>query len=114
MGEKTKLTPTVIVLAGLTLPILAAVDPDGDYFTNSGRHFISVKNGAAAERTVTIATQTECTLGTKHDVPIVLAVGAEKLIGPFPKDRFNDEDGYVQISYSDAGADVTIAVMELP
>lgn len=110
----TKLTPTVIVLAGLTLPTLAGVDGEGNYFTNSGRHFISVKNASGAERTVTIVTQTECTLGTKHNVAIVFAAGTEKLIGPFPKARFNDEDGYIQITYSDAGDSLTIAVMELP
>jgi len=115
MGEKTKLTPDVVILTGIVDPTLVAVDPDGDYFTNSGRTFIKVKNAhGSAERTVTVVSQVNCNYGQNHPAPCVLAAGVTKLFGPFPKDRFNDSDGYCQITYSDSGADLTIAVIEVP
>lgn len=115
MGEKTKLTPDVVILTGIDDPTLVSVDPDGDYFTNSGRTFIKVKNAhGTLTRTVTVVSQVNCNYGENHPAPCVLAAGETKLFGPFPKDRFNDSDGYCQITYSDAGDSLTIAVIEVP
>ena len=111
----TELTPDVVILTGIEDPALVAVDPTGDYFTNSGRTFIKVKNAHGSEsRTVTVVSQVNCNYGLNHAAPVTLAAGVTKIFGPFPKWRFNDSDGYAQVTYSDAGADLTIAVIEVP
>lgn len=111
------ITPTAIVAAGVVRPtVFAAVTAGGDEFVNSGRHYIAVINAHGADpRTVTINSQALCNQGVDHDIAVVITAGEdEKIFGPFPKDRFNDSDGKVQITYSDSGADLTIAVFELP
>lgn len=107
------LSPQVIVLTGIT-PALVAAEAGGDEFVNSGRDFIHIKNTNAAAMDVTINSQALCDQGVDHDVIVTvpLTVG-EKFIGPFPKDRFNDTAGKVQITYS-AVTDVTIGIVRLP
>lgn len=39
--------------------------------------------------------------------------GEERIIGPFSKNRFDDVDGKVQVTYS-AVTSVTVAVVEVP
>lgn len=116
--EKTELFPTSVVLEGIAAPELGAADVDGNYFANSGRCFIRVKNASTTlTRTVTITSQVNCNYDENHPIEEVLATEAEFLIGPFPKARFNDDDGYVQIAYSgetNPAADITIAVIEVP
>lgn len=120
MGDATKLTPTSVVLAGIVEPSLAPAGEFGNYFANSGRCFIHVKNvSGQGTKSVTIVSQTECRYGGTHDVDLAdIADGVEMLAGPFPKNRFNDSDGNVQITYGgEAGADysdITIAVIKVP
>lgn len=106
-------TPQVIALTGIT-PTLTAAEVGGDEFVNSGRDFIHIKNGDASPITVTINSQVDCNQGVDHDVEVVVpASTGEKFIGPFPKDRFNDEANKVQITYS-AVTSVTIGIVRLP
>ena len=109
------LSPQIIVAAGIVRAFTAAA-AGGDEFVNSGKHFIAVINAHASDpRTVTVNSQQECNQGFDHDIAVVItAAQDEKVFGPFPKDRFNDSDGKVQITYSDSGADLTIAIFELP
>lgn len=110
------ITPQVIVLAGILLTDEDALE-DGNEFVNSGRHFIFAKNNHASEdRTISINSQVNCNQGVDHDIDVVItAAEDEKLIGPFPKDRFNDAAGKVQITYTPStGVDIKIAVFELP
>ena len=113
----TEIIPQVVVLTGIvpTIPH-EDVEPAGNFFENSGRCFIHVKNAHADEaRTVTVVSQVDCNYGENHPAPVtILAAEDEKMFGPFPKSRFNDEDGYAQITYSDSGADLKIAVIEVP
>ena len=107
------LTPQVIVLEGIT-PALVAADVGGDEFVNSGKDFIHIKNVNASPMDVTVNSQAVCNQGVDHDAVVTVpATTGEKFIGPFPKDRFNDASGKVQITYS-AITDVTIGIVRLP
>jgi hypothetical protein len=107
------LTPQVVVLTGIT-PTLVAASAGGDEFVNSGRDFIHIKNGDASSMDVTINSQALCNQGQDHDVVVTVpASTGEKFIGPFPKDRFNDTAGKVQITYS-AVTSVTIGIVRVP
>lgn len=107
------LTPQVVVLTGIT-PALVAAEAGGDEFVNSGRDFIHIKNTNAAAMDVTVDSQVDCNQGEDHDAMVTVpATNGEKFIGPFPKDRFNDTAGKVQITYS-AVTDVTIGIVRLP
>jgi hypothetical protein len=106
------LTVQKVVLTGLA-PSYAAAAEGGDEFVNSGRVFIHVKNGSGGSIDITVDSQTPCNQGVDHNAVVAVGAGAEKMIGPFPKDRFNDTAGKVQVTYS-AFADLTIAAIELP
>lgn len=116
------LVPQQIALAGIVPTYHTCKEEgDGDEFVNPGQTVIHIKNAHAdTARTITIDTYTKCNYGkdTEHDVAVVvngIAPGPnEVVIGPFPKSRFNDANGRVQITYSDAAADLTIAVVDLP
>lgn len=110
------ITPQVIPLTGI-VPTEEDALADGNEFVNSGRMFIFAKNNHASEdRTITINSQVDCNQGVDHDVSVVItAAEDQKMIGPFPKDRFNDAAGKVQITYTPStGVDIKIAVLELP
>lgn len=109
------ITPQVIVAAGIVRSHESCAS-GGDEFVNSGRHYISVINAHGSDpRTITVNSQVNCNQGVDHDIEVVItAAQDEKIFGPFPKDRFNDADGKVQITYSDSAADLTVAVFELP
>jgi len=106
------LSPQVIVEAGIT-PTLVAATAGGDEWVNSGREFIHVKN-SGAETTVIINSQTACNQGVDHDVTVTIPLTTGwKMIGPFPKDRFNDAAGKVQMTYGDE-TNLTIGIIRLP
>lgn len=107
-----ELSVQVVVLGGLT-PSYAAAAAGGDQFANSGREMIHLKNGAGVSQTVTTDSQEPCDQGFDHDNAVAIPAGEERMIGPFPKSRFDDASGKVQLTYS-AVASLTIAVIKVP
>ncbi len=105
------LTVQKLTNTGVT-PSFAAADVAGDKFANNGRQFLVVRNGGAASITVTINSQKKCDQGFDHDLTVDVAAGAEKWIGPFDPNRFNDGDGNVEVAYS-AVDSVTVAALSL-
>jgi hypothetical protein len=106
------LSVQIIPLIGLE-PSYAAADVGGDEFVNSGRDFIHVKNGHTSEQTVTMNSQTACSFGFDHDAAVAIPASEERMIGPFPKNRFDDSNGKVLITYSGVTS-LTIAVLRVP
>lgn len=106
------LTVQVISLAGIA-PSFVAADGDGDAFLNSGREYLHVKNGGGSSVTVTIDSVADCNQGFDHDPEVSVPAAGERLIGPFPKARFNDPNEKVQVSYTGVTS-VTVAVVRLP
>lgn len=98
-------------LTGLN-PTFVAASAAGDDFTNSGKAVLYIRNGGAAEVTVTVNSQTPCNYGFDHDAVVAVPAGGERIIGPFPKARFNDANDKVQIAYSGVTS-VTVAVLEV-
>ena len=102
-------------LAG-TAKTLAAASAGGDSFQNSGIEMFHVKNAhATLARTVTFDSPNQCNFGlaahAAHDAAIVVPALSERIIGPFPANRFNDVNDRVQVTYSDAAADLTVGVV---
>lgn len=105
-------------LAGATLQLVAAA-AGGDSFPNTGVEYFHILNShATLARTVTFDSPGTCTFGlaanAAHDVAVVVpgvasAPANRVVIGPFPVGRFNDGNSRVQVSYSDAAADLTVA-----
>jgi len=81
----------------------AATAVDGFTFVNDGKTIINIKNdGTSGELTATVDNPQPCDFGgtTVHDVAIAIPQDDDWLIGPFPKHRFNDDDGKVTITLS--------------
>lgn len=101
---------------------LVAAGAAGDSFINTGIEFFHVLNShATVSRTVTFDSPGTCNFGlaanAAHDMAMVVpgvsgAPANRVIIGPFPTGRFNDAGGSVQVTYSAAGADLTVAVQE--
>ena len=93
-------------------PSFAACDAAGDEFANLGVEFIHVKNGDVSAHTVTIETSRTVDGLAVADRDVAIPAGEERLIGPFPKQTYDDADGKVQLTY-DAVTSVTIAVIKV-
>jgi hypothetical protein len=100
--------------SGIT-PAPVAVASGGDQFRNDGRTIIEVHNDhASAARTVTVATQMSVDGKTVADDAItILAANDRVLIGPFPPHIYNDVNGYIQLTYSDSGADMRVGAYKI-
>jgi len=111
----TLLTITKIALTGIDLAPVAIDETNGNYFVNTGRCLVYVENAAVGAFDILINSQALCSFGVDHDITVNVGISEKKFIGPFPKSRFDDADGYVQITYG-AGAqgDLTIQILELP
>lgn len=105
------LTVQSITRTGLN-PTYAAASALGYQVANNGRVFLHVKNGSASAHTVTIESQVSTPPpGTSvSDVAVSVPAGAERMIGPFPPNAFNDADKYMQITYS-AVTSLTVAAI---
>lgn len=106
-------TLTVQDVTGTTgiVPTYASADSAGDKFTNDGKTQFHVKNDGAASITATVDSPQKCSQGFEHDVAVAVAAGAEKIIGPFDKSRFNDTSGFVVVTYS-AVTSVKVAALK--
>lgn len=109
------LVPTAPTLEGVALGAVAA-DVGGDSFPNTGKTLFYVKNGSGASITATFDAPNADNFGIvndAHDQAVAVAAGAERLIGPFPKHRFNDANERVQVAYSGVTS-LTVAPIEPP
>lgn len=109
MADPTTLTVLAAAQAGTAITESAADQANGNRFVITGKEVVHVNNGDAADHTITIASQVNCNQNHDHDLAVVVAAGAHKVIGPLPKARFADAAGYCQISWS-AGTDTDTKV----
>lgn len=114
MAEKTvqSISPVAgLDAAGSVLTYSAASVADS--FKNSGSVRYRVRNGAGAPVTVTFLNQGIDDFGvgsTTLNATAAVANGVEKEFGPFPTKRFNDANGLVQVTLTDAGS-ITVAAV---
>ena len=105
------LTVQQVTRAGIT-PSYASCAGGGDEFANDGKTLIHVKNGHTSPQTVQVTIQKTVdgeSAGTK-DVAVTNA--QERMIGPFPTDIYNDNNGKVQLTYSGVTS-LTIGVFRI-
>lgn len=99
-----------VVLTGLT-PVFAAAN-NADTVTADGRTVLWVVNGSGAPITVTVVTPKTVSGLAVADQAVVIAAGAQALIGPFSRDAFGDANGQAGIDYS-ATATVTRTAIQV-
>lgn len=105
------LTVQDVTAAGLT-PTYVAASAGGDSFVNDGRTVLHVKNGDTVAHTVTIVSAKTCNQGFQHNIQVTVGAGSDKMIGPFPTDRFNNDSGQVSVTY-DGVTSVTVAALQI-
>lgn len=106
-----ELTVQEIDISGLN-PSFAAADSEGDAFINHGNTYLHVKNDDSSSHTVTLNVQKSVEFGTLSNPTVEVPAGEERIIGPFDREWFNDNDKMVHVDY-DAVASVTIAVIQI-
>jgi hypothetical protein len=87
----------------------------GDTFVNTGREFLHVKNDSGGSITVTVDAPNACSFGVthdSHDLSIAIPAGEDRMIGPFPTDRFSDSSNLVKATYSDVTS-LTVAALSV-
>lgn len=98
--------------AGVAL-VLTEATAAGDFFANTGKEAIYITNGSGIPVTITIETPGSVDEDLAiEDREIELGIGETHLIGPFPKSIYSDEDGNVNMTYTD-DAGVELAVIKI-
>lgn len=87
----------------------------GDQFLNNGKVGLWIENSHATDpRTITIVTQKTIDALAVTDRTMTITAGEDrKWIGPFDKSIYNDSSNYVQLTYSDSAADITVSPIQL-
>lgn len=98
-------------VAGLVATYSAA-DAAGDSFQNDGDVVLHVKNGDSVEHVVTLNVQKNIEYGTLTNPTVAVAAGAEKFIGRFAREWFNDADKLVHVDY-DAVTGLEVAAIKV-
>jgi hypothetical protein len=96
----------------------AATATTGDVFFNDGNVYLLVRNGNAANTTVTFDSPAVCNCGVgpnaAHDLVVTCTGNASTpkihTLGPFPPNRFNDVDGNVTVICAPV-TDVSVAAV---
>jgi hypothetical protein len=107
------LTITTPASGGSTLTT-AAASAGGDQYLNSGKEVLVVVNGGGSAIDVTQEQQTPCSDGfdsPTHDIVTSVAAGATEYLPPVSTEFYNDDNGYVQVAYSDTTS-VTVGVLK--
>lgn len=103
------LAATTAAVTGTTFTATAAAG-GGDKFLNYGNERLYSKNGGGGSITLTITPGGTPGGLTLSAVTVTVAAGAEKIVGPFNPQYFNDSSGYVNLTYSGVSS-VTVAVI---
>ena len=107
MATYTKQSSSLAPSANITYGAATSTDD----FVNGGQERLHVRNGGGGGITVTINSVKPCDQGADHDVVVSIAAGADRWIGPFPPDRFNDPvTNKVTVNYSGTTS-VTVALL---
>jgi hypothetical protein len=97
-----------------TVISMAAAGAGGDSFQNDGSTWLRVTNGAGSPINVTFDSPNTCDFGlgaaAAHDSVVAVANGTTVEIGPFRKNRFNDANERVQVTYSSVTT-ITVAAI---
>ena len=104
-------TLTVNTISGITAENMALTAASAsDKYAVENNVFLVVKNsnGAAASRTITIPAVKACNQGFDHDIVMVVPAGETWISPRISQYVYGDSTGFVQITCSDAGADVTM------
>lgn len=90
----------------------SAASAGGDNFPGTTRGFLLVKNDDAASHTVTVVIPGSTYGQAQPDVPVTVAAGAVKAIGPFDAVMRDTATNRVSVTY-DAVTSVSVAYVEL-
>jgi hypothetical protein len=114
---RTNLTVIEITRTGVDLATtLEAGNADGEMFYNGGDVLLAVENLNAADCTVTVVSPRTVDGLAVSDLTVVVSQDEVMLIGPFPRDTFNQPSGddagkvYVNLSHVD---DLKVAALRL-
>lgn len=103
-----------IVRTGIDLTDTGSLSTSDTYLVpNDGKTFLHIKKSGATDCTVTIATPgTVDGLAVTDLTVTVPATTGDKMIGPFPRDIYNNASGQISVTFSNITG-LTIAAARL-
>lgn len=107
------LTTQEITRAGITPAYTAITATTDTYkFLNDGDTYLHFKKTGAGASTVTIVTPRTVEGLAVADLTLsVPATSGDKMVGPFPRDSYNDPDGKVAFTHNE-GTGLSVAVLQ--
>lgn len=110
------LTVNLFVSGAVKQTLVAATAGGDSILSYDGKQFLIVNNAhATLSRTITLDSQEDCNQEFDHDLAVVIPALETHLIkAPPPPARWKDSGDKLQITYSDAGADITIGAFKWP
>ncbi len=98
----------IVVTTGRTdadfLDIAGEAEPanvDGNYFANTGRQMVAVINASGGPITVTQIIQETLDGAAVNPQTASIPDGVTAILGSYDTGVYNDDDGFVQLEYSD-------------
>jgi len=79
---------------------ITATSSGGDEFENNEQQFVEFINGDSTETIVTFIIQQSIDEQQSDNRDVIIPALSRILVGPFPKDVYNDGSGLVQMIYS--------------
>ncbi len=111
--SRVALTVQNVVLTGLVPVLTAGDDTNNHIFSNDGRAFLYVVNGAT-DVVVTVSPGLVRSGLNLEDLVVTVAANTERMIGPFPVADFNQAGtSNVHVDIDD-DTNVTLAAIRLP
>ena len=110
------LTVQTVKASGIT-PTFAAASVSGDACANDGRTFLRIKNSSGSNAyTVTVVTPRTVDGIAVADVAVTVGTNAERYVGPFPVETFNDGSRLVSWTYTGTApaTDLTVGCFSVP
>jgi len=108
-----RLTPQVVLEAGITPSKTACLLANTYLVRNSGRVILHVIKGATEAVAVTVVTPKTVGGAAVADLTVTVALNTDEFIGPFPRDLFNDGSNDLTITLATGETGLTIDALEI-
>ncbi len=87
---------------------------DGHSVVNDGHVIAVLRNSGAGSHTTTIQTPGTIDGLALADLTVVVAAGATKYVGPFPKGVYNQADGALYVDFDGTVAEMKVTYINVP
>lgn len=101
------------LLAGASVGF-SPIDASGNFFANDGATVLMLQNPTEQPANVEVCSQRACSFDCQDHIRVEVEPGETRVAGKFPRIRFNDDSGKVQVRYPSVPDGLLAAAVRLP